>query len=282
LPVKRVGRAGLFIVLLVGGGAGLAFGLFPILDLWGAQAFYDASSANHHVLALRTAPAATIVRRIGFWVETVLVVLPVMALGIKLVMPRTKMLMSGSAIVFLTTSLALAPGLVTNVALKEYWGRPRPGHIVQFGGSQHFVAWWDPRGDCQKNCSFVSGEASAAFWTLAPAALVPPASRALAYAAALSFGIIVSWARMMTGGHFLSDTIFAGVLTFLVIWLLYALIFRWQRTRLDDGAIETALERLSISWHAALKSLGQRSADQSGVLTDGDQRVGRGQRRNAA
>jgi lipid A 4'-phosphatase len=51
--------------------------------------------------------------------------------------------------------------------------------------------------------------------------------------------------RMMAGGHFPSDTIFAGVFTFLIIWLAYALIYRW-RTRLDDKTIETALERASI------------------------------------
>ena len=49
----------------------------------------------------------------------------------------------------------------------------------------------------------------------------------------------------MAGGHFPSDTIFAGVFTFLIIWLAYALIYRW-RTRLDDKTIETALERVSI------------------------------------
>ena len=92
-------------------------------------------------------------------------------------------------------------------------------------------------GDCRRNCSFPSGEASAA--------LAPPQWRPLAYAAAISFGTIISISRIVMGGHFLSDTIFAGVLTFLTIWLLYALLYRWKSTKLDDDTMEKALERLS-------------------------------------
>ena len=32
--------------------------------------------------------------------------------------------------------------------------------------------------------------------------------------------------------------------TFLVIWLAYALIYRWPSTRLSDEAIDTALTKL--------------------------------------
>ena len=179
---------------------------------------------------------------------------------IKLFLPRTKMLVSGCAIVFLTTSLIIGPGLLVNVALKNHWARPRPGHTVQFGGHQHFVAWWDPRGECQKNCSFVSGEASSAFWTIAPAALAPTAAwRALAYSAAIAFGVVISALRMMVGAHFLSDTIFAGVFTFLIIWLMYALVYRWQRTRLDDKTVEDALVRLSTYCRTTMSTLLHRS-----------------------
>ena len=60
----------------------------------------------------------------------------------------------------MVATLALAPGLLTNVILKSHWGRPRPIDVVEFGGDQHFVPWWDPRGDCPDNCSFVAGEPS--------------------------------------------------------------------------------------------------------------------------
>src|SRR5262245_53839545 len=162
------------------------------------------------------------------------------------------MLMPGRAVVFLIATLALGPGLLVNVALKDNWGRPRPGHLKQFGGDQNFVAWWDPSGPCEKNCSFVSGEAAAAFWTIAPAALAPPGWRVLTYTVAIAFGVIISTSRMIVGGHFLSDTIFAAIFTFLIIWLVYALIYRWPRTRLDDEAIEKTIARFSIYCRTAI------------------------------
>src|SRR5262249_39279538 len=81
----------------------------------------------------------------------------------------------------------------------------------EFNGDAHFIPWWDPRGACDANCSFVAGEGASSFWTLAPAALVPPPWRAFAYGAALAFGGAVSALRIAVGAHFFSDAAFAGV-----------------------------------------------------------------------
>jgi membrane-associated phospholipid phosphatase len=85
-----------------------------------------------------------------------------------------------------------------------------------------------------------------AFWTIAPAALAPPQWRAVAYGAALALGTGMAAIRVMAGGHFPSDVIFAGVFTFLIIWIVYALIYRWPRTRLSDEDVERALERIAM------------------------------------
>ena len=61
--------------------------------------------------------------------------------------------------------------------------------------------------------------------------------------------------RVMAGGHFVSDVVFAGVFTFLIIWLVYALIYRWPRTRLSDERIEHAIERIAMPGYSALCSL---------------------------
>ena len=66
---------------------------------------------------------------------------------------------------------------------------------------------------CPKNCSFVSGEASAGFAVLAIAVLAPAAWRLPAIALALGFGVFVGVLRVAAGGHFTSDVVFAGVLT---------------------------------------------------------------------
>jgi lipid A 4'-phosphatase len=162
-------RAGLFIVVCVAIVAGLVLGLFPSIDLSVARAFYELGETGDGPFARYIAPAVLILRKAGFWLEIFFIVLPVVAVAIKLIAPSSKMLIPGSAILFLAASLALGPGLLVNVGFKNHWGRPRPGHVEQFGGDQRFVAWWQPDGECRKNCSFVSGEASAAFWTLAPA-----------------------------------------------------------------------------------------------------------------
>jgi membrane-associated phospholipid phosphatase len=117
--------------------------------------------------------------------------------------------------------------------------------VTQFNGPEPFVAWWDPRGTCGRNCSFFSGEGATAFWTLAPAALAPPPWRALAYAGATLFGVITSVLRMAFGGHFFTDVATAGLVTFLLIWLAHGYIYRWPRTRLTDEDVDAALTRFA-------------------------------------
>jgi lipid A 4'-phosphatase len=239
-------RHGLIVALGLAAVVGLAFGLYPQLDLKIVAPFYAIVLGGNN-FGLRVYPPLMLARNLGLWVGALLILPTVAALVIKLILPTRKLLISGRAIVFLMATLALAPGLVVNVGLKNHWGRPRPIDVTQFGGDQHFVAWWDPRGDCPSNCSFVSGDVSGAFWTLAPAALAPPQWRALAYGAALALGVGMAIFRMLAGAHFFSDVVFAGVFTYLIIWIVHGLIFRWPPTRLTDEGVERGLERISAA-----------------------------------
>ena len=248
-------RTGLMIALGLAAIVGAAFGLYPELDLRIARSFYEVADANHNMFALRLYPPLMLARDLGLWIGTVLVAPAVAALIIKLILPRRKLLVSGRAIVFLVATLALGPGLLVNVVLKDHWGRSRPIDVTQFGGPEHFVAWWDPRGDCPSNCAFVSGDVAGAVWTMAPAALAPPQWRALAYGAALALGIGMATVRVMAGGHFMSDVVFAGVFTFLIIWIMHGLLYRWPRTRLSDEAVERAIERIAMPGYRMIKSL---------------------------
>lgn len=252
-------RTGLLIALAIAVVAGLVFGVFPGLDLDVAGYFYSVEDRNHNMFALRLYQPLMRARDIGLWIGTVLVAPAVGALIVKLLLPRRKMLISGRAAVFLVATMALAPGLLVNVLLKDHWGRPRPIDVMQFGGNQNFAAWWDPRGDCPSNCAFVSGDVSGAVWTLAPAALAPPQWRALAYTTALALAVGMGTVRMMAGAHFPSDVIFAGLFTFLIIWITYAVIYRWPRTRLSDQDVERALERVAMPGHDFIVGLFGRS-----------------------
>jgi membrane-associated PAP2 superfamily phosphatase len=236
-------RTGLLIALGIATAVGLVFGIYPELDLRISRLFYENIDEANNAFALRIHPTVMLLREAGLWVVAALVAPAVLALVLKFIVPHRRMLMSARAAIFLIATLALAPGLVTNLILKDYWGRSRPIDVTQLGGQERFVPWWDARGECPTNCSFVSGDVSAAFWTLAPAALAPPAWRPLAYAGALAFGAGMSLLRMAAGGHFFTDAVFAGVFTFLIIWLVYGLIYRWPKTRLSDEAVERWIER---------------------------------------
>ena len=236
-------RTGLFIALSLALVIGLVFGIFPELDLKLASLFYDAPTRS---FPLKLNWVATYARDGAMWIAWAIATPAIAAVIIKLIRPDRPLLMSGRAIVFLLLTLTLSAGVLTNLTFKSYWGRPRPVLVTEFGGDLPFVAWWDPRGQCGRNCSFFSGEGATAFWTFAPAALTPPAWRPLAYAAATLFGVVTSVLRMAFGGHFFTDVAAAGLVTFLVIWLAHGYIYRWPLTRLSDEAVDATLTR--IAW----------------------------------
>ena len=250
-------RTGLFIALALALVVGLLFGVFPELDLKLAALFYDA--------ATKTFPAkfnwlAVVARDGAMWIAWGLAAPAIVALVMKFARPDRPLLISRRAVVFLLLTLILSAGVLTNLTFKSYWGRPRPVGVSQFNGTEKFVPWWDPRGTCDRNCSFFSGEGATAFWTYAPAALTPPAWRPLAYAAATLLGVTTSLLRMAFGGHFFTDVAAAGLVTFLVIWLAYAFIYRWPSTRLTDEGVDAALTWLGTRFRKPGKSDPGRSS----------------------
>lgn len=245
-------RTGLLIALAIAVVTGLVFAIWPELDLKIAAPFYDGPLLGFWA---RFHNGFLWIRLIGTYTVTAIVAPAIVAIIWKLVQPRRRMLLPGRAVVLMLVTLALAPGLVTNVILKDYWGRSRPIDVTQFGGTERFVPWWDPRGECTKNCSFVAGEPSGAFWTLAPAALVPAPWRALAYGAALAFGSVVGFGRIAAGGHFFSDVVFAGVFTFLIVWMVHGFLYRWRATRITDEQVEGAIARVALPGYTMLERL---------------------------
>jgi membrane-associated phospholipid phosphatase len=170
------------------------------------------------------------------------------------------MLIGSRAALCLIITMALGPGVLTNLVLKDHWGRARPIDITELGGTFRFTPWWDPRGECPNNCSFVAGEPSGAFWTLAPAALAPPQWRLLAYGGAVAFGVAVGLLRIGGGGHFFTDVVFAGVLMFLLIWTTHGLLFRWRATRPTDAATERFIARIGEALHGSRRRANARQA----------------------
>ena len=134
---------------------------------------------------------------------------------------------SGRAIVFLIATMAIGPGLVVNLGFKDHWGRPRPYQTQDFNGTSAFKPWYETDGDCKRNCSFVSGEASTGFWMVAPASVLPPPIRTPAMIAAFIFGAAASVLRLAFGGHYLSDVLLGGLFTLVIIEITRRVI--WPR-----------------------------------------------------
>jgi lipid A 4'-phosphatase len=134
--------------------------------------------------------------------------------------------------VFILLLYALGPGLIVNGILKEYWGRARPADTVAFGGTATFTPPIQITDQCAHNCSFVSGEASAAMAFALSVLLIlryfRPRLAPLAYRLGqATTGVLVCIAaaqRIVTGRHFLSDTILAILLVLLIALVLLRLL----------------------------------------------------------
>ncbi len=126
---------------------------------------------------------------------------------------------------FLALCLAVGPGLVANVLLKDHWGRARPSQVQLFGGERAFTPPLLPARECPRNCSFVSGEASSIFALFFALALMLETRRRQLLALGLLAGGAAGLMRMAQGGHFLSDVLFAGVFMMLTTLALHWLVF---------------------------------------------------------
>lgn len=123
----------------------------------------------------------------------------------------------------------IAPGIVVNLWLKADSGRARPANVVDFGGDRLFTPAGQFADQCARNCSFVSGEVSAAVvfgmacWLAAASwTRIEGWQRSYLRAAGIFVAAFVIVQRVVTGRHFLSDAVFATLITLTIGWVLYA------------------------------------------------------------
>jgi membrane-associated PAP2 superfamily phosphatase len=135
---------------------------------------------------------------------------------------------------FFLLLMLLGPGLLVNVVLKDHWGRPRPRQMQVFGGDSSFHQIWEPGAGRMAGTSFPSGHASAAFYLMSPYFVWRRSCRRkarIALSAGIAYGLFMGAARMIQGGHFPSDVLWAGGIVYLVGLALYYLL------RLDEGPL---------------------------------------------
>lgn len=127
------------------------------------------------------------------------------------------------------TTLVVGPGLVANVLLKDQMGRARPSQTELFGGSKVFTPPLIMTQQCEKNCSFVSGEASSMFALFFGLAMVAGSRARSLLALGMVVGSFSGLIRISQGAHFLSDVVFAGIFMALTAALMRILIIDLER-----------------------------------------------------
>lgn len=226
--LRRLGRDPIVLSLAAVLAATALFLAWPRLDLLGSALFYVSGEGFP---ASRWWPLQAL-RRSSDIVVWLLVAVLLGGLVLRAVRPALpNPIRTGDALVLLL-ALALGPGLLVNVGLKDNWGRPRPVDVDAFGGAHPYVPVWRVSDACDDNCSFVSGEGSSAAWIAAALIVLAPARRRrLAVAASLAYAAALSLNRIAFGGHFPSDVVLAWSLTALVLALCRRLVDRGLRGR---------------------------------------------------
>jgi lipid A 4'-phosphatase len=119
-------------------------------------------------------------------------------------------------------TLVIGAGLITNLGLKGYWGRPRPKQIKEFGGHHSYRPFWRPNFHtrCDPQRSFPSGHVAMGFyflslWLVGKRYRIPLLKHmGLFFVAFLGGGLMLT--RVAQGGHFFSDVVFSPILMWYV------------------------------------------------------------------
>jgi lipid A 4'-phosphatase len=130
-------------------------------------------------------------------------------------------------LIFMLIVLVLGPGLVVST-LKDTTGRPRPSEITEFGGQNTFKSPLVVSQDCDRNCSFVSGHASIAFYLICLAWVFRNPGWLWS---GIILGTLVGTGRIAQGSHYLSDVVFS-------FWVVYGVCVLAAHWLLSNGTIK--------------------------------------------
>lgn len=125
---------------------------------------------------------------------------------------------------FLLLSVALGPGLIVNLVLKDHWDRPRPRNVVEFGGTHEYAPPPPLPGRAPGKKSFPCGHCSVGYLVAAGWFVWRrrrPAIGAACLLAGLFLGTALGIGRLAAGAHFLSDLLWSACISLGVAWALY-------------------------------------------------------------
>ncbi|MEI7610694.1 MAG: phosphatase PAP2 family protein [Rhodospirillaceae bacterium] len=208
---------------------GLVLVMFPAIDLGVARLFFLPGVADPTKRFLfNELPLASAVHALAIW-GSALLGLGLLA-GFLWCAVRLRPLLGLTSLgwLFLLAALLVGPGLTANLLFKDNWHRARPVQIEEFGGASRFTPAlvMAEAKQCDHNCAFVCGDASAGFF-LTAFAYVARRRRREIFWAGIGAGAVTGLVRIGQGAHFLSDVVFAGLVILAVTAALHALF--WGR-----------------------------------------------------
>lgn len=206
----------------------LIFVVFPQIDTWIAGLFYEPGAG----FVYSDNPLVYGIYKIFAKIQIPIILLLLIAIGTSYVKKANKQNWRKPA-VFMFVVLLLGPGLLVNEVLKNHWDRARPKQIEQFGGAKEFSPAYVISDQCERNCSFVSGHASIAFYFMV---LAWPLRKRRWLALGIAVGAIVGGGRIIQGGHFFSDVVLAGFFVYFVCRLVSFWILGYSQIRPEDSS----------------------------------------------
>jgi lipid A 4'-phosphatase len=212
-----------FLIAVVA--VGLLFILFPEIDLAVSNLFYTPGEGFY----LSSLPWVQFFYHYGPQIVVILSMF-VLLFFITAYIRRKKTFNVDNVIwLYLVLVMLIGPGLIVNVILKDNWGRCRPAETVNFGGTEKFSPALIITGNGNDHASFVSGH-SATGYALLALSLVLTRYRRLVFTFAVFYGSLIGLARIIQGGHFLSDVVFSFIVVYLTAKILHFFLFRHKKT----------------------------------------------------
>ncbi len=200
------------------------FGLFPKFDIYFSKLFFfNGEFLDQHF---------QIIKNFRNFLKNVLIFIPLLSIILlaiifinesqKILRSKKKSLRRLKLFFFgLIIGPVIGCGLIANLYFKDTWGRARPIQVQEFGGNKMFSKPMVKSDQCEKNCSWIGGETSAAFSLLVGVFILKRAYTIIFLN--LILGSLVIFCRLAMGGHFLSDNLFA--INFMIfLALIYKMI----------------------------------------------------------
>ncbi|MBU2645467.1 phosphatase PAP2 family protein [bacterium] len=138
---------------------------------------------------------------------------------------------------FVLLCIIIGPVIVVNGVFKDTWRRPRPRDTLELGGHHAFQKVLVIKDRNFKGRSFPSGHASSGFVLVMLYFLLKqkrPGMRYPALLMALFWGVWLGLVRIMTGGHFTSDVLWAFALVWYISYFLYYFWFPGYQQKLKQ------------------------------------------------